>query len=302
MYEAPDRYKRLISARLPGGESAGLVANDGKSETSPLRDVQLISRAHLAPFFAAANVVAALMMAANLWSSIGPTWLIPWVGAVGAVNFAAMQLARTQAVTCVGRSGRRVPMWMMVGEVTVRALVWLSVPLYLFPSLDPGSQVIAASVMAGLGIGALGLVVIPPCATAWMVSFTAGVGGALLLGRDTVPFQHMLSIVFTLGVSIFGVLTVARWAFHQIKTNADVGSQSESASLLLQEYEQRGVGWLWQVDGENRVSYISSRMSALLGSRPTRFSATRCPRFSAGMPSSAACSSRKSRSTPLRWN
>ena len=62
-----------------------------------------------------------------------------------------------------------------------------------------------------------------------------------------------------------GVLTVARWAFSQLKTNADVGSQSESASLLLQEYEQRGVGWLWQVDSENRVSYISSRMTALLG-------------------------------------
>ena len=61
------------------------------------------------------------------------------------------------------------------------------------------------------------------------------------------------------------MLTVARWAFHQLKTNADVGSQSESASLLLQEYEQRGVGWLWQVDAENRVTYISSRMSALLG-------------------------------------
>ena len=75
----------------------------------------------------------------------------------------------------------------------------------------------------------------------------------------------MLSILFTLGVAIFGVLTVARWAFHQLKTNADVGSQSESASLLLQEYEQRGVGWLWQIDSENRVTYISSRMSALLG-------------------------------------
>ena len=89
-----------------------------------------------------------------------------------------------------------------------------------------------------------------------MISFTVGVGGALLIGRHTVPFQHMLSIVFTLGVSIFGVLTVARWAFRQLQTNADVGSQSESASLLLQEYEQRGVGWLWQVDAENRVSYI----------------------------------------------
>ena len=60
--------------------------------------------------------------------------------------------------------------------------------------------------MAGLGIGALGLVVVPPCVTAWMVAFTAGVGGALLIGRHTVPFQHMLSILFTLGVAIFGVL------------------------------------------------------------------------------------------------
>src|SRR4029453_13427906 len=61
------------------------------------------------------------------------------------------------------------------------------------------------------------------------------------------------------------VLTVARWAFGQLKTNADYGSQSESASLLLQEYEQRGVGWLWQVEGENPVPYMSSRMTALLG-------------------------------------
>jgi diguanylate cyclase (GGDEF)-like protein/PAS domain S-box-containing protein len=265
MYEAPDRYKRLISARLPGGESAGLAASGDQSESSPLRDVQLMSRAHLAPFFAAANIVAALIMTASLWGSAAPTWLLPWVGAVTAVNLGAMQLARTQSVTCVGRSGRRVPMWTLVGEVACRALVWLSLPLYLFPSLDPGAQVIAASVMAGLGVGALGLVVIPPCATAWMIAFTGGVGGALLLGRHTVSFQHMLAIVFTLGVSIFGVLTVARWAFHQLKTNADVGSQSESASLLLQEYEQRGVGWLWQVDAENRVTYISSRMSALLG-------------------------------------
>ena len=265
MYEAPDRYKRLISARLPGGESAGLATRRDEAESSPLRDVQLISRAHLAPFFAIANVIAGLIMAASLWGHGSAIWLLSWVGAVALVNFGAMQLARTQSISCVGRSGRRVPMWLLVGEVAVRAIVWLSLPLYLFPSLDPGSQIVAASVMAGLGVGALGLVVIPPCATAWLIAFTCGVVGALLLGRHTVPFHHMLSIVFTIGVSIFGVLTVARWAFHQLQTNADVGSQSESASLLLQEYEQRGVGWLWQIDSENRVSYISSRMTALLG-------------------------------------
>src|SRR4051794_24478717 len=265
MYEAPDRYKRLISAKLPGGESAGLAARGAESDSSPLRDVQLISRAQLAPFFAAANMVAALMMAANLWNIASLALLTPWVLAVGGINFAAMRLAGHQSIPCVGRAGRRVPMWMMIGEVALRAAVWLSLPLYLFPSLDPGAQVITASIMAGLGIGALGLVVVPPCATAWMVCFTLGVCASLVLARHSVPFRHVLSIVFNLGVAIFGVMTVARWAFHQLETNADVGSQSESASLLLQEYEQRGVGWLWQVDSENRVSYISSRMSALLG-------------------------------------
>src|SRR6476619_7639360 len=101
MYEAPDRYKRLISAKLPGGESAGLAARGDESETSPLRDVQLISRAQLAPFFAAANIVAALMMAANLWGTALSGLLLPWGVAVAAVNVAAMRFAAHQSITCV---------------------------------------------------------------------------------------------------------------------------------------------------------------------------------------------------------
>src|SRR4249919_1864846 len=119
MYEAPDRYKRLISALLPGGESAGLVAHEAESETSPLRDVQLISRAQLAPFFAAANIFASLMMVTILWGEVAVQWLLPWAGAVGVVNLVAMQIARTQAVTHVGRSGHQLPQWRMVGDVTL---------------------------------------------------------------------------------------------------------------------------------------------------------------------------------------
>src|SRR5256885_4676350 len=207
MYEAPDRYKRLISARLPGGESAGLATREAEGQSSPLRDVQLISRAQLAPFFAAVNIIAALMMISNLWEDVSPTWLVPWLGAVAVVNLGAMQLARHQSITCVGRSGRRVPMWMLVGDVALRAVVWLSLPLYLFPHMDPATQGIAASVMAGLGIAALGLVVIPPCVTAWMVAFTAGVGGSLLVGRHSVPFEQMVSIPFKLRVASFGRAT-----------------------------------------------------------------------------------------------
>ena len=179
MYEAPDRYKRMISARLPGGESLGLSqspAGDGDGDddmSSPLRDTQLLARAQLAPFFASANAVAALLIAATLFNQLSLALLAGWAGAVWIVNLGAMHLARTQAITHVGRSGRKVPQWQMVGEVVGRALLFLSLPVACFSGLDPNLQVIVASLLAGLGIAALGLVVVPACVTAWMSCFVA---------------------------------------------------------------------------------------------------------------------------------
>ena len=270
MYEAPDRYKRMISARLPGGESLGLVQNGGRDDESDssLRDVQLIARGHFAPFFAGANVFAVVLTSLALWGHVPAMWLLGWAAAIGGVNFGSLQLARHQAITHVGRSGRRVPPWQLIGDVLVRAGLYLSLPVFFFSSLPADIQIITASLMAAVGIAALGLVVIPTSVSVWMACFVGAISFVLFNARDAVPYQHMLSIVFTMGVAVFGIHTVARWAFHQLQTNADVGSQSASASLLLQEYEQRGVGWLWQVDSDNRVTYISSRMTALLG-RPS---------------------------------
>ena len=58
---------------------------------------------------------------------------------------------------------------------------------------------------------------------------------------------------------------LTRWTYAQLGSIASAKAQAESVMLLLKEYEHRGVGWLWQVDAENRVVYISSRMTSLLG-------------------------------------
>ena len=48
MYQAPDRYKRMISARLPDGESLGVSTDGDDRSSSPLRDTQLIARSKFA--------------------------------------------------------------------------------------------------------------------------------------------------------------------------------------------------------------------------------------------------------------
>src|SRR5262245_33446829 len=159
MYEAPDRYKRMVSARLPGGESLGVASQETDEGSSPLRDAQLIARGQFAPFFAAVNSIAALFMAMILHGHVPSAYLGGWAAAIAATNLGAMQLARTQAITHVGRSGRKVPKWQMVGEVSLRAFLWLSLPVLSFTSIGAQSQAVAATLIAGLGIASLGLVV-----------------------------------------------------------------------------------------------------------------------------------------------
>ena len=175
MYEAPDRYKRMTAARLPGGESLGLTNQAAEEQNgSPLRDIQLMSRGQLAAFFAIANIVAALVASVALVGAAQLAYVAVWVGAVAIANVLAMQLARNQAITHVGRSGRKVPPVIMIGEVSLRAVLWLSLPLFLFRELDPSGQVIIASLTAALGTAALGMVVVPACSTAWLGLFVAG--------------------------------------------------------------------------------------------------------------------------------
>jgi hypothetical protein len=187
MYEAPDRYKRMVAARLPGGESLGLTNQKSDDSSSPLRDVQLISRGHLAPFFALANVAAMLCALVALWGKAPVGYLAGWAVAVAGANLFATQMARNHAITNVGRSGRKVPQWLLVGDVAVRGALWLALPVFLFPTLDGATQIILASLTAALGTAALGLVVIPACATGWLTLFVVGLSAELLIGRRTVP-------------------------------------------------------------------------------------------------------------------
>ena len=236
MYEAPDRYKRMISARLPDGESLGVASQAGDDGSSPLRDAQLIARGEFAPFFAAVNSVAAIFMAMILYGHVSAGYLGGWALAVIATNLGAMQLARTQAVTHVGRSGRKVPKWQMVGDIVARALIWLSLPAVSFTSLAPDNQAVAATLIAGLGIAAIGLVVVPACVTAWMAVFTA--------------------VLLPLGVPILPPEATARWAARlgvvpQIERGA--GKRTE----LPQWFADR-LGWEQLVDD---VAAVRARLS-----------------------------------------
>ena len=175
------------------------------------------------------------------------TWRLG-AGVAIVTNLGAMQLAHPGDHPCrpVGPQG---PEWQMVGEVVAARLLWLSLPLS-FPtprSQAPGHLRDAARgprhcrARAGRGSGLRHRL---------DGDLHRRLCCALLLVAQHRPVRHY-------AVDPVHPRRCRRRRAHRrplgIRPAEDqcrLRLPVESASLLLQEYEQRGVGWLWQVDGE----------------------------------------------------
>ena len=157
-----------------------------------------------------------------------------------------------------------------VVEAVGLAVLWTGLPTYAFATQPPHVQVVIGGAMAAMITAAIALAAIPAAAIAWIATLTASLCVAYYLGGGQLDPKIGLTFLLVAGAGAYSVSLLTRWTFGQLKAIARTTTQAESIRLLLKEYEHRGVGWLWQVDAENRVVYISSRMTALLGRSTTQ--------------------------------
>ncbi|HZF42804.1 MAG TPA: EAL domain-containing protein [Sphingomonadaceae bacterium] len=288
MYEAPKRFRASESTELVA--SGADARDDGEAGGSlrladgpEVRNAQLLSRGQFAPYFAAANVVGALGVGYALIDAT-PLWLVAgWGLLVVAVNVLLMRNAESQAVLGLSRMRRKADDTGLIVNVVGRGALWCSLPLYAFPGQSPEVQMVIGTVMAAMTGTAIAYASVPVAATAWLLTMCGGLSGVLFLAHGSLSLVQKAALVLIAGMGIGSVVRISRWAFKQIEMNAKVGSKSEEATLLLKEYEQRGAGWLWQVDAENRVTYISSRMTAMIGKSTGQLTGHSLPASLGGM-------------------
>jgi len=147
----------------------------------------------------------------------------------------------------------------------VLAGLWASLPTYAFAGAPAQVQVVIGGAMGAMIVSALALAAVPAAALAFVATMTGAFCVAFCLGSGSMDLKLCLAFLGVAAVAVFAVSRISRWTYSQLQDLATVRAQAESVRLLLREYEHRGAGWLWQVDAENRIIYLSSRMAALLG-------------------------------------
>ncbi|MDT9599253.1 putative bifunctional diguanylate cyclase/phosphodiesterase [Sphingosinicella rhizophila] len=248
-----------------GEDSSGPDVGSDRLRQAHLHNGQAQTRALFAPYLAITVVGATLLVAWGLLASTNVKLLVGWVGLVAFANWVICRRAIEKGSLADSRSAKVRSLLPAIAEAIGLAILWVSLPSYAFATQAPAVQVVIGGAFGAMIMAAIALVAVPAAAIAWIATMTAGLGFAYYMGSAALDPRIGLAIIGLATVAVFGVARLTRWTYEQLQTIAKVRAQSESVRLLLKEYEHRGVGWLWQVDAENRVVYISSRMTSLLG-------------------------------------
>jgi diguanylate cyclase (GGDEF)-like protein/PAS domain S-box-containing protein len=268
MYHAPvnlDLEEQEPEPADVADDGVGSDASSNRLREAHLHNGQAQTRALFAPFFSATAVGGALLVAWAMFRGVHILLIGAWVAIVGGAFFHYWRDAVREGQAANSRSARGRALSRSIGEVVALGVTWSSLPVYAFATLAHEVQVVIGGAIAAMIVAAVGLAAAPAAAFAWIATITAALCVAYYLGSDQLAPTVGVAIIGVAAVGISGVARLTRWSFEQLQTIAKVRTHAESVRLLLKEYEHRGVGWLWQVDCENRVVYISSRMTSLLG-------------------------------------
>ncbi len=245
-------------------------AGNERLRAAHLHNGQVEARALFAPFFAVTALAAALIVGWAMYGSVDTRWVVGWVALVAFTNWVSCRTALIAARRAGSRTIRPRSKWFAILEAVGLASLWAALPTWAFATQSPDVQMVIGGAMAAMISTSIALAAIPSAAVAWIATFTGAFCLSYYFGASTLDPKLTLTFALLAGTGAFSVARLTRWIFGQLKGLARTRAEAESIRQLLNEYEHRGVGWLWQVDVENRVVYISSRMTALLGRSTTQ--------------------------------
>jgi diguanylate cyclase (GGDEF)-like protein len=216
-----------------------------------------------APWLAGLSVACALIVFWALRSSISPVVLFGWTGLVITANWVILRARRRAVGFQVGRLGQSA--YWAAAEAAMIAGLWGSLAAFAFEGQPAPTQLLLAGALATMMAGAFLLAMVPLAATLW-----AGIlAGALIFAGHEAGTEPLALLVLMLGgylgMILIGCLTIEALLARQISALGEAIAGRDTIGLLLKEYEERGVGWLWQIDANNLLTYVSPRICGLLG-------------------------------------
>lgn len=256
----PTYLRRETDARGPAHRIEERHAPAGE-----VRNAQLSILSRFTLYSGATQAICAIVFAILEYRHVPILILLGWLGLIiTATYISARWLNRT---TIVRRSDQQPAMKIRVAALdgAIRAALWISMPVYAALSGAPINYAFTGGLVAMMMVSGISVAVIPTAITLWISILGTGLAFATYYGGGALALPGIAILTAYAGAALVGFLLLARSWQGQIDRTGVLAAKRADIRYLLQEYEDRGAGWLWQVDSQFCLTYVSPRMGELIG-------------------------------------
>lgn len=234
----------------------------GRDEvTRRIRAAQVGALIRLMPFTNLINLFNASLVALALYGEVASASLAVWLAVIAllaGVRAVSAWKVR-QSVEDPARSPAAASV--LVGAVLF-AILWCVPPVLWFDNATTNQKLLIVMVVTGMMGGAAStLATVPPVAFAYITILgCAMISVDLRLG---LPAVAAMSVAFICTLCSASMLNARQFVSH-LRTRMELEEQSELIELL-REFEASGSGWLWELDGDLNLIYMSRDMAEASG-------------------------------------
>lgn len=219
--------------------------------------------------FVVGNTFFAPVLAFQAWNTGINAVVLCWVAIILTFSWWLFFSWRTTYET----DGSAADMDSFVSRTRLNASIWCMGTILFFPMVEGDAKTILATVIAGsLALGTVGFAQAPRAAF-WFLGIqtsvltTVPVVIGLSYGSNADVMIGFLALVA--GAAIFNAaLERGKAQMRAFIDHEQLSQKSEVIDLLLKDYEEQGVEWLWQTDPKGCLTFGPQQVLDLMGLDP----------------------------------
>jgi diguanylate cyclase (GGDEF)-like protein len=220
----------------------------------------------LSPWLAAANLLAAILLASSLTLPPAiPSWLCwGWCAAVGLVALPGLRGWLRHRRAPRARVGTAMVRRSML-RAAVLAALWALPPWVVFPAGTPEAQLLVAGLMpAVIAGGGFALTPIAPAAIVYIAAVGISTSAAVLHGQDPMVSGLATLTVAYAAIVIAAVLLAAHRSVQALFAERETERQRQLVALLLRDFESQSSDVMWEADAQGRLARVTPKLARLM--------------------------------------
>ena len=248
---APESFRSLLSFRSPT-DAVGRA----------IRRAQLDALVRLVPVTVCSQLLAAGLIVWSLRGTVADIGLMIWF--LCTFVLCAARAIRAMRLRTDSDYARRNPPDLKTITVIIALLgcLWLVPPIFWFSSVDTEHQMMLGVLMIALMSAAgVSLATVPQACLIYLGILT--LGGLVMTSQFSSPVHMGLMLIFPFAIGGAALANAQRFVGH-VRTQIELQEQSELIGLL-REFEASGSDWLWQLDQNLKLTYMSRAMAEAIG-------------------------------------